>query len=212
MELLANLSIICGILSLLCLLALHFLSPEFEPNWRMVSEYALGKYKSLVALFFFLWGISSLLIALVLWNVAENGWTLTGAILVAISGIGAVMGGLFDVKHKLHGPAFLLGIPTLLIGSLLVGYSVSKMYGWETNSNLILLSSHAIWISCVLMGACMALLFSGFKKAGVPFGKDIEPPQHLPEGVIGLVGYANRLVVFCYIGWNIIIACSFLNS
>jgi hypothetical protein len=42
MEILAVLTIVSGSLSLLCLLALHFVSPEFQPSWRMISEYALG--------------------------------------------------------------------------------------------------------------------------------------------------------------------------
>lgn len=29
---------------LILLISLHFLSPEFSPAWRMVSEYANGKY------------------------------------------------------------------------------------------------------------------------------------------------------------------------
>jgi len=41
-TLLAQLTLVCGALSLLCLLALHFVSPQFSPAWRMVSEYALA--------------------------------------------------------------------------------------------------------------------------------------------------------------------------
>lgn len=210
MVLLAILSLVCGSLSLLALLALHFTSPEFKPSWRMISEYALGNNKTLLALFFFLWGIGSLLDAMILWNVVNGNWAIFGVALVFVSGIGAIMGGLFDVKHKWHGLAFVLGIPTLLVGSLLVAYNLIAIEGWQTFSTCILAATHLVWISCVLMGITMAIMVSGFKKAGVEFGKDAEPPKQVPDGVIALVGYANRLLVCCYIFWTMLTAYTFL--
>ena len=61
-ALLAQLTILCGGLSLLCLLALHFASPEFGPSWRMISEYALGRHSWLITAFFLLWGAASILL------------------------------------------------------------------------------------------------------------------------------------------------------
>jgi hypothetical protein len=40
----ARLSIGAAAATLVLLAALHVLSPEFYPSWRMVSEYALGNY------------------------------------------------------------------------------------------------------------------------------------------------------------------------
>jgi len=39
----ARVSIAAGALTLVLLAALHILSPEFNPSWRMVSEYALDR-------------------------------------------------------------------------------------------------------------------------------------------------------------------------
>ena len=39
---------------LVLLAILHILSPEFNPAWRMVSEYANGKYAWVLSLLFFL--------------------------------------------------------------------------------------------------------------------------------------------------------------
>lgn len=211
MHILAILAIATGLLSLVCLLILHFVSPEIQPSWRMVSEYALGKHKILLTAFFFCWGICTFLGVALLWNIVTDFWALCGVVLVFISGVGALMGGLFDVKHKLHGLAFVLGIPTLLVGSLLVSYDIITIEGWETFRTPILLSTHAIWISCLLMVIAMMVMIAGFKRTGVPFGKDVEPPQQVPEGVIALVGYPNRLVVFCYIFWTMQLAYIFLS-
>ena len=71
MNTLATLSIVAGVLSLLSLLTLHFTSPEIKPGWRMVSEYALGKYKWLLTIFFITWGASSLLLAFYLVNIVH---------------------------------------------------------------------------------------------------------------------------------------------
>ncbi|MBK6282541.1 MAG: DUF998 domain-containing protein [Draconibacterium sp.] len=106
MNILAILSITAGVVSLLSLLALHFASPEFKPGWRMVSEYAMGKYKWILTLFFFMWGMSSLFLAIGLVQIITGFWVYFAIILLAISGIGAICGGLFDVNHKLHGLAF----------------------------------------------------------------------------------------------------------
>ncbi|MBZ0097675.1 MAG: DUF998 domain-containing protein [Taibaiella sp.] len=211
MTTLAKLIIACGSLSLLCLLLLHFLSPEIKPSWRMVSEYAYGKHKGVLTAFFLLWGISTLLLVVLLWNETTTIWSKIGLVLIFVSGVGACMGGLFDVKHPLHGAAFGLGVPTLPIGALLVGYHLIKNANWSNHSSLVLSSSHAIWISLVLMAVAMIVMMNGFKAAGIPMTKDSPPPEAVPQGVIALAGYANRILVLCYAGWVILMARLFLS-
>jgi hypothetical membrane protein len=204
MNTLALLSIIAGAASLLSLLLLHFASPEYKPSWRMVSEYALGKHEWLLMAFFFLWGASSILLALALIQLVNGIWAYLGIALLFVSGVGAIFGGLFNVNHKKHGLAFALGVPTLPVAALLLNYHL-------LNSNVIsqtstLYAAHATWLSVVLMGITMMMMFAGFKKAGVTWDKDSPPPTEVPKGVIALGGYANRLLVFCYIFWVVIIA------
>jgi hypothetical protein len=200
-----------GILSLFFLLILHFVSPEYKLSWRMVSEYAYGKYTWLLTLFFFGWGISSILLSILLLNTVTSNWAKVGVLFLFISGTGAIMGGLFDIKHKHHGLSFLLGIPTLIIGSLLIAYNLISMEGWQMYTSEILFASHLIWISCVLMGVSMGIMFSGFKNAGIVWDKDSEPPTEVPKGVIAVGGYANRILVLCYVGWNLVIALIYLQ-
>jgi hypothetical protein len=206
MNTLAILVLITGSISLLSLLTLHFTSREFHPGWRMISEYALGKYKWLLTVFFLCWGICSLLSSALLWNIVNGFWPVIGIICLILTGVGAIMGGLFDVKHKLHGMAFGIGVPFLPLGVLLISYALTTEGIWADERFTILLSAHFIWISVVLMGISMALLFAGFKKAGVPFGPDIEAPKQLPADVIGINGYFNRLLVICYLAWPMLMA------
>jgi hypothetical protein len=210
-ALLAKLTLVSGALSLLCLLILHFVSSEYKPSWRMISEYAMGKHKWLITSFFILWGLSSFFVALLLFNLVTSVAAIIGVVLILISGVGAIMGGLFDVKHKLHGMAFGLGVPTLPIGALLVAYHLLNNPNWNIHSNALLASSHALWISVVLMALSMMILFSGFKKAGIEMGPNVEPPQEVPAGVIAVNGYANRLLVLCYVHWSVMIAVTYLS-
>lgn len=207
----ATLAISFGLLSLFCLLLLHFLSPEYKISWRMISEYALGKHKPLITLFFIFWALCSFLTALLLWNMVDSIWAHIGVALVFVSGVGALMGGLFDVKHKLHGLAFALGIPTLPIGALLISYHLIALPGWSEHQSTLLLFTHSLWVSVLLMAFTMMLLFSGVKKAGLPMGPNVEAPKSLPKGVIPVNGYANRLLVLCFIGWLMYMAETFLN-
>lgn len=206
MTTLATLTIIFCSLSMLCLIALHVISPEFHPSWRMVSEYALGKSKSLLTAFFILWAMGSFTVCFLLYT-QINGMTATlGLIFLFISSVGGLMGGLFDIKHKLHGLAALLGVPTLPIAALLIGYNLPK-----TNSQIIY-ASHATWISLALMAVSMIVMMNGFKKSGIPVGPNMPVPERVPDGVIALAGYANRLLIVCNIGWLVSVAIYFLTQ
>jgi hypothetical protein len=210
-DLLAQLTILCGGLSLLCLLALHFASPEFGPSWRMISEYALGRHSWLITAFFILWGAASILLAALLWNQVTGTWAKAGVALLLVSAVGEIMGGLFDVKHKLHGLAFGVGVPSFPVAALLIGYHLAAKEPWSVQAGPILALSHAAWISVVLMGAAMGVMFAGFRKAGIPMGPDAKPPERVPDGVIALGGYANRLLVLCDVGWLLLIAGLYLS-
>ncbi len=205
-SLFANSTITFGIISILCLLILHIVSNEFKPNFRMVSEYALGKHKWILTLFFICWGLCSISSGFMLWHVVTSNWAKFGVTLLFITGIGAIMGGLFDVQHKLHGLSFGIGVPFMPIGALLISYHLLKKAEWQSHSTSVLLSSHSIWISLIVMAGTMFLLFSSLKSAGIVYGPDSPPLTELPKGVMGINGWANRLLVLCYILYPIVMA------
>lgn len=208
----AQLTLIAGGLALLLLLVLHFASPEFGPSWRMISEYALGRHNGLLLAFFLAWGLGSLLLSALLWGEVSSGWARVGVAFLVLSGVGEVMGGVFNVKHRLHGLAFGIGVPSLPVAALLIGHHLAASEGWQAHGTAILAASHATWVSVVLMGAAMAAMFSGFRKAGIAVGPDAQAPERVPPGVIALGGYANRLLVLCDVGWLILIAWVYLST
>ena len=194
---------ITAALSLLCLLILHFASPEFGPSWRMVSEYALGNHQWLLTLFFLFWGISSVCLAILLWRFVSSKAGRAGVILVFISGIGEILAAVFDVSHSLHGLAALLGVPTLPIGALLVSYHLKSKALWSQHKESLLRSAHLTWISLVVVIIAMVVMMMGFQQAGIEFKEGSEPPKSVPENVIALAGYANRILIVMYIAWLI---------
>jgi Protein of unknown function (DUF998) len=210
--LLASATVALGSVSILCLLILHFVSTEFKPGFRMVSEYAMGKHKWLLSIFFFCWGLCSISAGIMLWTIVSSGWAKFGVILFFLTGIGAIMGGLFDVKHKLHGLSFAIGVPFMPIAALLISYHLLDKSEWQRSGSTLLLSAHSIWISLVLMAGLMMYFFSSLKKAGIAFGPDVPPLTVLPKGVYGIHGWANRLLVLCYLLYPILVASIVLKS
>lgn len=210
MTVLPKVILATGAMSLLCLLLLHFLSPEYDPSWRMISEYALGKYRAVLTAFFVLSAVCTMMLPILLWNETDGLWAKVGLALVLLSGVGALMGGLFDLKHPLHGAAFALGVPTIMVGALLVSYHLVKRSDWAQYSTGTLLAAHAIWISLVLMGVSMVVMMNGFKQAGVPMGPGATPPDTVPPGVIAVAGYFNRLLVVCNTAWIMAMAYVYL--
>lgn len=203
-RLLAALSVGLVLSSALCLALLHVLSPELDPSWHLVSEYAYGAHGPLLRAFFLCWGFGGVSVAVALFPLAKRWWHWLGAGFVLLSGIGAIGGGLFDVRHPLHGLAFGLGVPTLPVGALLLTGLLALQK--PSARRIVQLSAHATWLSIVAMGVTMALFISSLKAAGAFHPESGQVLSELPAGVSSLSGYANRLLVLTYLGWLAIAA------
>lgn len=187
--------------SAFALLALHVLSPQFHPSWRMVSEYANGNHRWVLTVVFLAWAIGSFALALALWP-AISGWIgAAGLLLLVLAGVGETMGGLFDVNHRLHGVAFALGVPALPIAAILLTIAARRA-GLEVPVWAAVLPI----VSVAVMGVSMAMLFSSLKGAGVQMTAGMEPLVALPAGVSAWNGWANRLVFATYYLWVLLAA------
>src|ERR1044071_6255631 len=65
--LLAYASITFASLFLAILALLHFLKPELQPHWRMISEYELGRFGWLMQVAFFCWSLSVFTLLIMIW-------------------------------------------------------------------------------------------------------------------------------------------------
>lgn len=191
-------------LTLVLLASLHFISPELDPSWRMVSEYALGNLPWLLSAFFLCWAISSWALAAAIAPLASSKVARAGVTLLILSGIGEALAAYFDISYStMHGVAALLGIPTLPIAALLISYS--RALREPEGRKAVRLTAHLTWIAFFLMAAAMAVFMSSYQQAGGDLTA-AGPPASLPEGTIALNGWANRLLVLSNCAW--LIACS----
>ncbi len=204
----AKIAITLSAIAIIALFALHMLSPELDSSWHMISEYAYGKFGYVLALFFVCWGISSWSTAIALLPLMKNIWSRIGIVLLIISGLGEVMGALFDIKHSLHGAAFGLGVPTLPIAALMISYYLIRTY--KIDKIKLLISANLTWISVILMASSMVLFISALKSVGA-FHPEAGPLTSLPAGVMPIVGYTNRLLVLVYIAWLIVVSSAALK-
>jgi hypothetical protein len=195
----AWLAIGATLVSALALVALHFLSPQLHPSWRMVSEYANGNHRWVLTVVFLTWALGSFALALALLPFG-NGWIgVAGLLFLVLAGVGEAMGGLFDVNHRLHGAAFAIGVPALPIAAILLTIAARRA-GLEL----------PIWVavlpilSVAVMAVSMALLFSSLKAAGITMSAGSQPLSALPEGVSAWNGWANRLVFITFYLWVVL--------
>lgn len=202
----ARFSIIVSVLTLLLLVSLNILSPEFDPAWRMVSEYANGNYSWVLSVFFLSWGISSWLLAYAIWNQVKTKAGRIGLYFLIAAGVGEVMAAFFDINHSLHSLASLIGIPSLAIAAVLISKSLVTNETWVSVKENLLLSANLTWISILFMAISFVILIATFTQSGAEMPTDSTTVTALPAGVIGLVGWANRFLVIVYNAWVIFVA------
>lgn len=187
----ARLSFATGATVLVLLAALHVLSPEFDPSWRMVSEYALGDYGWVLALLFLVGALScvALFFAIRSHIRTVGGKIGLGFLLAAAVGMG--MSAVFDFSHNLHGLAALIGVPSLPIAAMLTSVSLVRNPAWSPVRRLLLLTANLTWISVALL---IATLFIGLSQSGGEFGPGV------------LIGWPNRLWFVAYCAWLMVAA------
>ncbi len=110
---------------------------------------------------------------------------------------------MFDLHHPLHGVAFALGVPALALGAPLVSHALAK-----TRSSALRWVGYLPLATLLVLAASFAVLMGTANAAGVPLVPG-EPWQSVPDGVVALNGWANRLLVLCYVGWLMFVAIEF---
>ena len=187
--------------SFAALLLLHILSRDFDPSWRMVSEYANGPHRWLLTLVFFGWALSSFALAMALVPLSATTLGKLGLGFLVLAGIGQMMGGLFDINHKLHGPAAMIGIPSLCLAAILVTIAMARRPDVAAPPYW---SAHLPWIMFAAMIGALILLATSLKAAGVDMSAQSGPLKELPGGVTGYVGWANRLLFAASYLWALL--------
>jgi len=201
----AIVAIVMALVTLLLLASLHFLSPEFDPSFRMVSEYAFGHYAWVLSLMFVAWALSSWALALAVWSQVKTTAGKVGLVLLVAAGIGEAMASIFDIRHALHSVAAMIGIPSLAMAAMLMSVSLARNPGWAPVKKALLWAANSTWLSLVLMAGAFALFFATYKQAGGDMSAGT-PITAIPAGVIAWMGWANRLLIIAYCVWVMTVA------
>ncbi len=190
-EIAAAYSIGASVAAVALVIALHVLEPEFDPSWRMLSEYSLGRYGLLMRLAFLAAGTAVIALAYALFG-------LTGAIAVwalavtAIGPIGAVVVDTdpittprpqFSTRSNVHsalGSIFILGFP---LAATIAGFAVA---GDPAIGPILAVASVVPWVGLVWF---MAATLRAPRRADMSGGPEVR------------IGWPNRFSMLAYMGW-----------
>jgi hypothetical protein len=179
---------------LLLLASLHVLSPEFDPSWRVVSEYANGRYGWVLSLMFASWALSSFALVVTVWTQLNGiGGKIALGLLIA-AGVGEAMGSVFDINHPLHELAGMIGVFSLPIAAMMISVRLGRTDAWSTAKYALLWTANLTWVSLVLMAVALIIMIRLYAGAG-----------NTP-GFFAVVGWANRLLVMVYCAWVVTVA------
>ncbi len=113
-------------------IALHVLEPEFDPRFRFMSEYVWGAYGWLMTTTFFVLGLAAFAVAAGLRDVHQSspsarigfGLLVVGALFVCLAGV---------FKEFIpHAAAGAVGLPSIVMATLLLSWSFRQAAGWQT--------------------------------------------------------------------------------
>lgn len=192
--------------SLLVLAALHITRSDLSPGGHMISEYAIG-HAPLGLSFFALQAVGALGMAAALPARASGLAVRIGIALLVLAAVGLGLAVAFTMdplttppgqetmSGTMHGVAALVGIPTLIAATLVLGYALPKHQTWQRVGPWLKVLGHLSWIALALMIACMLLLITqGMTAMG------------------DLVGWANRLLVLAFALWLMVASWPLLKS
>lgn len=200
------LAILATAAAIVLLAALHILSPEFSPSWRMISEYAFGHYAWVLSLMFLCLGSGTWALAIAIWSQVHTRSGRVGLWFLIISGAGGAMASVFDVTHPIgHGVAGLLGVIGFPIAALLLSFSLGRNEAWCSARRPLLWIANLSWISVVLLVITLAIMTVQMARLN---GGHLpqHAPKSLPVGVLALDGWADRLIVLSNCAWVLLAA------
>jgi hypothetical protein len=202
-SLLSIAAIVFAALFILILAVLHLLKPEFDPKWRMISEYEIGKHGTLMQGAFFAWAASVLFMMIVAWRFIGSEGGIIGWVLFLIIVMALVGAGIFKTNaitdnstsrdstiHTLCGSIVILTFP--IAASLVAGNLVQSPF-WASYKASVILFTILNWLG--MIGFFASIIWSRRKD-----------PSAGRVGPKVLLGWPNRIMVVIYNVWVIMLA------
>jgi hypothetical protein len=199
----ARLSFAAAAAFVVLLAALHFIKPELDPSWRMISEYEIGRYGWIMTLAFLSLALSCATLFVAIRSQIRTTGGKIGLALLLVCAAGMTIGGIFTADPitasqdeltthgTLHGVGGLLGIPTFPIAATLVSLSLARNPAWSPARRPLLWTAALTWISFLVFILFMAVMLPQSQGG---FGPDV------------LIGWPNRLNMVANSGWLMVVA------
>lgn len=196
------LAFVGAVVFLILLVILHGIEREFNPSWRMISEYELGKYGWIMQLAFCSLSLSSLFTIVSIHSFVHTIGGSVGIILLAVICIALVGAAIFTTdpitapkdaltsSGILHNLCALIVIPGFPIAITLIDRSLA-------NNQILTLIQHWLpWMTALVWIGFLAFIVSMivFMKGKNRLGPDV------------LIGWPNRFMMLTYTMWFLIIA------
>jgi hypothetical protein len=123
-----------------------------------------------------------------------------------VAGIGEAMASIFDISHDTgHGIAGLLGVGGFPVAALLLSVGLGHAEAWHGIKRTLLWIANLSWISVVLLAATLTLMTMQLSQVSRGHWPQ-HAPKSLPQGVLALDGWANRLIVLSFCLWVFVAA------
>lgn len=147
----AVISVFSGILFILILCILHILEPEFDPTWRLISEYALGNVGWLMHLSFAMLAVAQISVAVTIFPQIRTITGYLGLVILGISAIGVIIAAIFvtdpvtvnpdnaTFSGKMHSIGAMLDYTP--VAAFLISISLSQVDTWRPMRRLLMISS-----------------------------------------------------------------------
>jgi hypothetical protein len=197
----ARISITAGVFFVLLLGSLHLLEPEFDPTWRFISEYALGKFGWMMSLTFVAIAISLASIGVALFSRIRNVVGYIGLVILVLAVVGLLLAAsfttdpIFTKQEELtsSGQMHVLGasLDYSPLAFLLLSFSLARHVDWASVKKGLFLT--AILSIILTIGFIFTIPMDGVFGPGV---------------YTGLVG---RFLMLSYLGWLVIAAIQVLK-
>jgi Protein of unknown function (DUF998) len=144
--------------------------------------------------------LSALALAYAIRAEATTRASKAGLVLLVLAGVGAASASVFDLNQAiLHDLAGLLGVVCLPPAAVLISRTLIKREPWAQARTRVLWTAHLTWITVVLFVVSFIVMAATFAQAlgGLPSA----PPKEVPQGVVAIVGWTDRLLVLSAWAW-----------
>jgi hypothetical protein len=199
-EIAALYALVASVVAVVLVAALHRLEPEFDPRWRMLSEYSLGRYGYLMRIAFVAAASAVIEVALALRSITGATVPLL-LVLVAIGPLGAAFvdtdpinippdqRSTRDTVHTALAALFILGFPPAAsaVGIALSGEpAIGGILAW---TSLIAWAGLAVFVTSIVR----------YMRPGAMAGPNVR------------IGWPNRVNMLAYMVWVAVAAITVLR-